>query len=298
MPIISRHPPPAPENPVTTAPLPRLPPVERWEGGVREVLVEVMGVPVTIRCGGSRAGELAEVVQTAWAWCPRTGPAEDPVVLHAVLDEDDAAVDAAGRAGAVAVTTLRVLADQLTPAVTVSAIERLAGRLLMLHACAVADPATGAAVVLVGPSGMGKTTLATTLGRQFGYVTDETAAVEADGTLRAFAKLLSVVRAGTHHKDQVPPAELGLLRAPASCRVAAVVLLDRRADHPATPGLCEVPTLPALAWLSEHTSYLKRLHRPLHRLAGLLDQTSGLRLLSYRDATDLAPMVATLLERR
>ena len=52
----------------------------------------------------------------------------------------------------------------------------------MLHACGVADP-EGAVIALVAKSGTGKTTASSQLARTFGYITDETVAIRADGTL-------------------------------------------------------------------------------------------------------------------
>ena len=134
----------------------------------------------------------------------------------------------------------------------------------MFHACALANVA-GDAVVMVGPSGVGKTTLAQTHGRRWGYVTDETAALTTDDALLAFPKPLSVSRSG-RVKAQVSQDEAGLVPAATALRVRAVLLLDRVAG--ATGATVEaVPTVPAIALLAEHTSYLARLDRPLARIA-------------------------------
>ena len=58
--------------------------------------------------------------------------------------------------------------DRLSPMVTEIAITERRDDLLMFHACALADPATGDTVLLFGPSGPGKTTVARTLGTELG----------------------------------------------------------------------------------------------------------------------------------
>jgi ABC-type hemin transport system ATPase subunit len=178
---------------------------------------------------------------------------------------------------------------------TTWAIEQRAGRLLMFHAAALCNPATGATVLLVGPSGIGKTTLARTLGTSMGYLSDETAGVTSDGFVVSFPKPLSVLpEDGGAVKAQVAPADLGLIRPPDEAHVAAVVLLDRRPAAPVQASVEHVPTVRAIAELAEHTSYLSRLNAPLDRIAALLTATGGLRRVTYREAASLQPMVHEL----
>ncbi|KQQ05575.1 hypothetical protein ASF42_03125 [Rathayibacter sp. Leaf294] len=101
--------------------------------------------------------------------------------------------------------------------VTLRAIEAAQGSLLMLHACALADP-SGATVVFVGPSGRGKTTAAATLGRSYGYVTDETTGITPDGRILPYEKPLLIRTAEGMPKRPFSPDELGLLPAPAPTR--------------------------------------------------------------------------------
>lgn len=236
------------------------------------VSVRALGVVVRLAC----TPELEPGLRAAWG----------PLV---VADDVTPDVDVEPVPDGVPV---RAALELMTQRVTVEALGRRAGELLMLHACALADPVTGAAVVLVGPSGMGKTTIAATLGRHFGYVTDETAAVAADGTLVAYPKPLSVVTGDG--KEQVSPAALGLQPAPEGLRVRAVLLLDRQ---PSAPGVTVEPvdTVRAVAALAEHTSYLARLERPLQRVADLLRSTGGLRRVTYAEAADLEPLLGKLL---
>src|SRR5690606_13126271 len=66
----------------------------------------------------------------------------------------------------------------LTQRITHALIGRRRGELLMLHAGAVCNPTTGAAIAYVAPGGTGKTTLTRLLGQRYGYITDETVGVE------------------------------------------------------------------------------------------------------------------------
>src|SRR5690242_6668193 len=152
---------------------PGMPPSASPTDWVRRVVVlTTLGVPVRLRLSAptaAQAEELAHAVRRAWAWTLIDSwdgaPASDPLDLDVPLLGD-------------VETTLHHLSSALTLAV----VERQAGRLWMLHAAALADPASGATVVLVAPSGTGKSTAARTLGRRWGYVTDETAGLAADGS--------------------------------------------------------------------------------------------------------------------
>ena len=181
----------------------------------------------------------------------------------------------------------------LSSHLTLEAIGARFGELWMLHACAVADPVTGATAVLVAPSGTGKTTAAVALGRHFGYLTDETAAICADGTLVPYPKPLSVLVDGRGPKGQHSPTELGLLAAPARPLLAAVALLDRTGTG--APRVEAVRTVAALPALAEQTSALQLHERPLHMVAEHLHRTGGLRRITYREADDLVAVVAELI---
>ena len=248
------------------------------------LMVSGLGVPVAIEISGAEGGELYEKLVAAWSWC--------------LLSTDTAA------AATVVVPALDDLGDLgsrlewVTQQVTLRAIEARAGRDLLLHACVVADPATGAAVVLVGPSGMGKTTLAAFLGRRWAYVTDETAAIGADGTITAYPKPLSVIEDPDLPKVQRSPGELGLNEPPADLHLAGIVLLDRRSqDASLGSGLQvdTVPTVDAVAMLAEHTSYLAALDKPMAWLGTLLSSTGGLRVATYGASEDLVPLIDELL---
>ena len=57
-------------------------------------------------------------------------------------------------------------------------------------------------------------------------------------------------------------------------------------------------TVHALAALAPQTSYLARLDKPLHRLAETLEATGGLRVVRYREAERLRPLVDELVGRQ
>lgn len=260
------------------------------------VPVHGLGAVVTLRLRGTERATLVDTVRAAWERCLAPVPeAVDGGTLDVVLDAPDA--DPADRhaaiaAGAVAGTTLADVMHQLSPAVTLRLIESRAGSLMMLHACALAHPTTGRTAVLVAPSGTGKTTLARTLGTTFGYLTEETAGIDASGRLVPYPKPLSVIPVpGDPVKDQLSPAACGLAPVPSDPRLGAVALLERSPDGPEVPEVTSEPTVRALATLAGQTSYLTRVERPLHALVATIEQGGGLRRVRYRESASLAPLL-------
>ena len=237
---------------------------------------------------------MADLISTAWDQCladPGALPASR--VVEVFLDDDEEAVGGARDQGMLADSDELRIMHWLSSKVTVEAITAHFGELWMLHACAVADPTTGATAVLVAPSGAGKTTAATALGRHFGYLTDETAAIRPDGTLLPYPKPLSVLVDGQGPKRQHSPTDLGLQAAPCAPWLAAIALLDRTGSG--APSVEAVRTVEALPALAEQTSALQLLERPLHLVADHLHRTGGLRRITYREADDLVPVVAALI---
>ena len=178
--------------------------------------------------------------------------------------------------------------------VTLRAIEAAQGTLLMLHACALAD-STGAAVVFVGPSGRGKTTAAATLGRSYGYLTDETTGITPDGRILPYEKPLLIRTAEGMPKRPFSPDELGLLPAPAGPRLAALVILDR---DPYLLGPARVELLDladAIPLLVPETSALPALENGIPVLARLAASIGGVHRVRYRDAEQLTAITHTLL---
>ena len=243
--------------------------------------------------------ELAAAICAAWSRCIELThdlrPGEE-LVLEAVLGNDPGEIDLARHRGALAATDLVTVLDALSPMVTTGAIARQQDHLLMLHAAALADPASGATVLLVGESGAGKTTAAATLGAHLGYLSDETAGIRLDHSMVAYPKPLSMRRDAAAPKEQVSPADAGLLSPPASCHVAGLLLLARDPDHVGDAVVEDVPMVQALVALATQTSFLSRQRRPLHRLAALVEAASGARRVRYRDSADLLPVVLHTLE--
>ena len=217
-----------------------------------------------------------------------------------LLDSDPERVAAATGEGLIAGSDEPTVMEWLTARVTLEAIESQHGRMWMLHACGLADPVSGASVVLVAPSGTGKTTAARVLGRTFGYLSDETVAIGADGSIVAYPKPLSLLEGGVRPKRQRSPRELGLVEAPAApvARGAGTAGPTRRRDGAPAEGpvVTTVRTVDALPALAAQTSGLRLLPEPLHLMAGHLARTGGLRRISYDDAADLVPVVTDLHE--
>ena len=185
--------------------------------------------------------------------------------------------------------------SSLSQRVTLAAIGAGRGRAWMLHAAGVAT-SDGQVVVLVGPSGRGKTTAARALSAVYGYVSDETIAIDADGRVWPYRKPLSVIEDPAAPKTQRPPSALGLGPLPdAELRVAAVVLLDRSPEHPEVP-VVEVTDLgDALEGLVSQTSFLHDQRTALRFIAALATATGGIRTVKYREAASLPSVVPGLV---
>ncbi|TIH35566.1 hypothetical protein D4765_10905 [Subtercola vilae] len=193
--------------------------------------------------------------------------------------------------------SFRALADQLSGLITRTAIDAQRNSLLMLHAGAVADPATGNVVAFLGPSGRGKTTASIALGRAFGYVTDETLAVRDDLSVLPYGKPLSVKQPPPERwKDQVSPATLGLRVPPPALRLVAVLLLDRRpaSGSDVEPGIRSVSLTESIGEVVEQISYLSHRDRPLERLQAVFAACGGLQQVTYSEAETLVPLVRSL----
>lgn len=248
------------------------------------VSVEALGLRVDVHFDGAHADELEGATSRAWTRCRVAGGHDQAgVTLRAGIRLEPGP-------GVVTGDEPDVVLERLTQRITVEAVNAQAGRLLMLHACAVAHPRTGATAVLVGPSGMGKTTLAASLGRRWGYLSDETAAMRPDGSVWPYPKPLSVVTPG-HAKQQRSPDDLGLQVAAGPSQPRLLLLLDRRPGVTQV-GLERLSTVEAVCLLAEHTSHLSRLPTPLHRIADLVDRCDGLHRVVYGEGDHLAPVVA------
>lgn len=254
--------------------------------------VECLGHRLDIEFEGDGAGKLAAQAEEAWERCMVTSPAPGrPYGIRVVVE---ASLRPARSESAVFAPSHEAAMEMLSQAVTLAGVTRSAGELLMLHAAGLADPGTGRTAVLVGPSGMGKSTATKALGRDWGYVSDETVAVTAAGDLIAYPKPLSLIEDG-RWKRQASPGSLGLLHAPATLRPAFLVLLDRRAGGTGT--VREVPLTEAVARAAEQTSYLGELEGPLQRIATVVREV-GCVEVSYAETPQLRHAVADLMVRR
>lgn len=224
------------------------------------------------------------------------------------LDDGDAAAVRAAWADALApdgadpvavVTPLTATREQmlshLSQDVTLAGIEAARGRAWMLHAAGIAMP-DGKVVVLVGPSGRGKTTASRVLGQTYGYVSDETIAIDADGRVWPYRKPLSVIEDPAAPKTQVPPSALNLKPLPdAELQVAAIVVLDRDENHPEEPIVEASDIGDALSDLVTQTSFLPEQHAALRFIAALAAATGGIRTVKYREAATLVAVIPQLV---
>ncbi|MGJ6980392.1 hypothetical protein ACSDQ9_07660 [Aestuariimicrobium soli] len=189
------------------------------------------------------------------------------------------------------------LMQLVTQQVTHAFIEQQVGRLFLAHAGGVTHPVTGASLVFIAPGGTGKTTLACTLARQYGYLSDETVGMRTDGTIAAYPKPLSL-RGTDPHKAETSPDDLGLLPAHATPWLAKLVVLDRVALATSGVRVSPLATLDAIEAMASQTSSLGRLPRALHVVADLLASTGGAERWTYTEHTDLLDRAATLLGGR
>ncbi|MGW9629715.1 hypothetical protein ACWGST_03365 [Agromyces sp. NPDC055520] len=237
--------------------------------------VAAIGATVRIQFPANVSDDMHERVLDAWSGAMSTTGAVDAVVQ---VDPDGEIVS---------------MLEYLSVRVTYAALEHKRGELIMMHAAGVAMD-DGRVVAFVGPSGRGKTTLSAALGAHFGYVSDETVAVDHDLTVQAYRKPLSMVRLGGP-KEQVSPRRAGLLELPNDrLRLAALVLLDRQPGV-TEPVLSRVPVIDAITDLVPQLSYITDLDVPLQRLARLCDAVGGVWKVTYGEATSLTALIPELL---
>ena len=219
----------------------------------------------------------------------------DPVSIEVVLDDDPAAILKSPSSGVAATSSLRALMHLLSQEVTTSCIDRQAGKLLMLHAGAVAHVETSRAIAVVAPSGTGKTTFVRTLGKHRAYLSDETVGLREGNVVVPYCKPLS-----THSedpdgfKDQVSPDAFDL-QVPTQDATLADLWFLNRVNESIEPRIERLPTLDALTTIAPQISYLSSTPNPLRRLSATFDAVGGMKYVTYTEAADLEPYVLAAL---
>ncbi|MEV7759124.1 hypothetical protein AB0O16_11550 [Microbacterium sp. NPDC089180] len=205
--------------------------------------------------------------------------------------------DEATLAAAIVSPRPRFLSDEtmsdLSTQVTLSALSARRGDLWLVHAGAIADD-DGRVVLFSGRSGMGKTTLMSSLARDYAYVSDESVGVAPDGSVLPYRKPLSIVDGAGRAKKQVSPRGLGLRDLPPTpLRLHAVVVLDRQ-PRSTQAALEPLDIADAVAAIAPQCSYLADLPRPLETLIGHVSAVGGALRLRYAEAADVLPLIRDL----
>ena len=257
--------------------------------------LDVLGTQFIVRWGRAITRQQRERISSVWARCassrepvlpplpkePAQGQRFTASVAYQSQTHDDGTFH-------VQAASFEELAEIVTSRITVAAILSNAGDMTMLHACGLAEPATGAVVALVAKSGTGKTTAASVLAKTYGYITDETVAIGPDGSVIPYPKPLSLKQGPGSPKHQAGPDALGLRPAPARPFLQSIVLLDRRpGDGPAAPVLAKLPLADALLTLIPETSSQAEIGQPLQSLCRLIGSVGGVWRVTYSEAADL-----------
>lgn len=285
---------------------------EDLRGGGELLSLDVLGTQFAIRWGRSVTPEQQHSMRSAWSRCAGTGapmvpplPKEPTESLPYSASVSYLSQTYDGGTFPLQAASFAELAENLTSRLTVAAILENAGELMMLHACGVAFPETGAVVALVAKSGTGKTTAASVLAGTYGYVTDETVAIGPDGSVLPYPKPLSVKQGPGAPKRQVGPDELGLLPAPAKPFIQSIVLLNRIApDQEADQGAHQEPTLrqlplaDGLLALIPDSSSQAEIDEPLQSLCRLIDRVGGVWQVTYSEAEDLPAALEPLFRKQ
>lgn len=265
------------------------------------VFVDALGVCVHLELTGLTPAE-SDHIRALWAHCACAHAGETSVVIRAALDSnvlvllDTADFD-------MVLGSFPELCERLSSLITRTAVAERATSLLMLHAGGVADPQTGRAAVMVGPSGMGKTTATRILGREYVYVSDETIGFDAHLRIEPYLKPLALkddLPASLGWKTQAAPESLGLRMTDAAAfDLGPLLFLDRiptSADGERAQGaqIVPIPADEAIHRLVEQVSYLASRETPIRRLRHLIEVAGGAYRVRYSEATSIAPVLAEL----
>jgi hypothetical protein len=256
------------------------------------IAVRVFNTVVSLDLDDSLPEQVRDAIAAQWAHLQVVDAVPD---LRAVLTLPSTQA-AVGKEGVqIVASQAESAADQLATHLTLAGLRQLAGTVFLFHAAGLALD-DGRVFAFVGPSGRGKTTVATRLGTTLGYVSDETVAFRHDLTVIPYPKPLSIgSRPGSKHMHA--PSALGLKAAPDELRLAALVLLDRDPSVRA-PRVESVPLDEALGELVPQMSSLAAMPDPLRSLVDVITATGGVRRLVYGGAEELAELVPTILHTR
>lgn len=247
--------------------------------------VEALGLVLRVEVGGMSDADFRRL-RGQWR---RTWSSGMPSArISAVLGEHSPDAEVAGR-------EFDELSVRLRQTINLRAVGAAREELLMFHAAGLADPATGDVIALIGPSGAGKTTAASSLGTVLGYVSDETVAVDVTGAVRPFPKPLAVKQGGPGARKRIAgPDALGLVEVRAPLRLSRIALLER-VEQPVAAVVTTVPPGEVLDSIVEQTNYFAALPRALGRLEVLVRACGGVHVIRYHEAADLLEPVSALL---
>lgn len=193
----------------------------------------------------------------------------------------------------------RAFPYEFSGALTRAVLHERAGTAVLFHAAGLVAPDAARAVVLVAPSGTGKSTAARVLGRRFGYLSDELVAVETGMRVVAYPKPISFIVPGfPGGKDEKSPDDLELLEPlSTSPELAAVIRLARDPEREGRPEIVRTGIHEALSELILQTSSIWKLPRPLQRLANIAAHGGGPFVLHYSEIVDAASIIDEMLAR-
>lgn len=264
------------------------------EAAVRAIDLATMGCTWVLDVSALDSDE-ADAMAHRWQRCIDLLAAPDRLRL---VDEPIRVRVHAGDPGAVAegeLVTGAAEADKIAYAlsreVTRAGLMRLRGQATLLHAAALADD-EGRTVVLVAPSGGGKSTATRELGRHFGYVSDESVVMLPDGRIAPHPKPPSLVidPDDRFHKEEPAPDDLGLGPTPVAPRLAALLTLARDATV-TEPVIEEVGLVDQVLALLPETSSTWWLDDGLDRLARAVTVGGPPARLSYAEIDGCVDLV-------
>jgi hypothetical protein len=260
--------------------------------------LEVLGSRIDVHVDGISKDNSAQL-DSLWHRCIATRPSQsDSIITLKVSKSEDK------KPGGY--QNFEALSSNLSSLITHRAIELANPDWMLLHAAAVADPASGRVVAFVGKSGAGKSTIAETLGKHFGYVTDETLAFDPKtGQVFAYPKPISqVIKPSESHeannvhnhsqnvKAQLSPDSLALMVLPPTLSLQNIFFVARDSTLDEAPTASRLEELERIQLLIPQVSFLTKRTNPLKQLIAASNWNDGAQLLKYRESRDLVDFVA------